>query len=860
MTGGTPSCREDLRRPAVRAHRLNGLDYLEVSDDQRTLTVYFLGKAPTSLEAANVRIDGGLRIKDISVTRVHVHRSSDPEVDDHLDVTVDRPGDFSPYTLRMVEASHGRPGDSPMRGFDPRYAQLEFTFKAGCPSDMDCLPEAPCPTPLFDEPDIDYLAKDYASLRRLVLDRLGLLVPDWTERHAADLGIVLAELLAYVGDYLSYYQDAVATEAYLNTARRRISIRRHARLVDYRVSEGCNARAWVAVEVNDPLSVPASRAFFVAGLSEIPVSGMVAPADLDHAAGAYEVFEPLLPGPDGRLEFFPGLNRIPFYTWGEDQCCLPSGATSATLADGLPEPVGDEGGPGGEVRDDRGARGDGAAQVGAPEGPLAGLAAGQILLFEEVLGPNTGEPADADLAHRHAVRLTRVTPGLDEVFGQPVVQIEWDPEDALPFPLCLSSLDRDCRPLRDVSVARGNVVLVDHGATTGPVDFGTAAGEDAPAGCDPTCPPLDPEARPGSLEPPLIPPSLTFADPLPPRPSACRAHARDPRSAIPQVGLSSTSAGSVAGGADRWGPQPDLLESGPTDRTFVVEMDDDGYGHVRLGDGVSGRAPDPGASFRATYRLGNGSGGNVGAEAISALGLRGETVDGVMVTVRNPLPARGGADPEPVAVVKVMAPQAFRRTLERAVTAEDYAQLAGRAGGLQGASGELRWTGSWYEARVAVDPCGSETASPGLLRSVASVLAGYRRVGHDLAVRPASYAPLDVGFIVCVLPGYFRGHVEADLLRVLGDGVLPDGRRGLFHPDSLRFGQDVHASDLIAVTQAVDGVESVELTKLERRFEGPAGELAAGVLRLGPHEIAQLDNDPNFPERGRLALDMRGGR
>ncbi len=62
------------------------------------------------------------------------------------------------------------------------------------------------------------------------------------------------------------------------------------------------------------------------------------------------------------------------------------------------------------------------------------------------------------------------------------------------------------------------------------------------------------------------------------------------------------------------------------------------------------------------------------------------------------------------------------------------------------------------------------------------------------------------------------------------------------------------------MTQAVDGVESVELTKLERRFEGPAGELAAGVLRLGPHEIAQLDNDPNFPERGRLALDMRGGR
>ena len=62
-----------------------------------------------------------------------------------------------------------------------------------------------------------------------------------------DIGITLVELLAYVGDYLSYYQDAVATEAYLETARQRISVRRHARLVDYVFSEGCNARAWVCV-------------------------------------------------------------------------------------------------------------------------------------------------------------------------------------------------------------------------------------------------------------------------------------------------------------------------------------------------------------------------------------------------------------------------------------------------------------------------------------------------------------------------------------------------------------------------------------------------------------------------------------
>ena len=37
----------------------------------------------------------------------------------------------------------------------------------------------------------------------------------------------MVELLAFVGDYLSYQQDAIATEAYLGTARRRVSVRRH---------------------------------------------------------------------------------------------------------------------------------------------------------------------------------------------------------------------------------------------------------------------------------------------------------------------------------------------------------------------------------------------------------------------------------------------------------------------------------------------------------------------------------------------------------------------------------------------------------------------------------------------------------
>ena len=98
-------------------------------------------------------------------------------------------------------------------------------------------------------PEINYLAKDYAGFRRLLLDHLSLWLPDWNEEHPADLGHALVEVLAYAADHLSYYQDAVATEAYLGTARLRRSVKRHVRLLDYAWHEGCNARVWVQVQV-----------------------------------------------------------------------------------------------------------------------------------------------------------------------------------------------------------------------------------------------------------------------------------------------------------------------------------------------------------------------------------------------------------------------------------------------------------------------------------------------------------------------------------------------------------------------------------------------------------------------------------
>jgi hypothetical protein len=1010
------SCRDERRREDVRAASLFGLDYVEVVDEQQlTLNVFFLGKAPQNIEQANVVLTGGRRIRDVQIKSVSVKRQPDPTLDDYLEIRVTKAGDFSDYTISLVKTANGQPTNEPMDGFDPRYDQVSFSFKASCPTDLDCKQPCTCPPPQRTRPDIDYLAKDYASFRELILDRLALIMPEWKETHAPDLGITLVELLAYAGDYLSYYQDAVATEAYLGTARQRISVRRHARLVDYLMHDGCNARAWLTIWTDiaqrdfDPTQI-----YFVTPYPGAPADKhILTSANLvGVSASSYEVFEPLYWSGGQSITIFAAHSKILFYTWGDCECCLAPGSTSATLLDAWVDPPAPSVTPPGTPPSPTGAPPAGTppagtttptppASTGTPAAPRTQvivpaakaaatttgdgppgrvrnlqLNVGNILIFEEVLGPKTGQAPDADPSHRQAVRLTKVTLGSDPLYGPkpygtPIVEIEWASEDALKFPLCISSQQPppDCGCLENVSVARGNVILVDNGLDTQEV-LGTVPTDSTTPQCPKCCEPASVTMSAGLFRPVLSQQPLTFSVPVPPSCSAADFIRQDPRQALPWISLTSIPpAPTCAGSADPAQPQPpceipalftfddladptglakslhppananaqfllaqlspstqqalaawdgslplkpalagalitdlkalletwtvkrDLLESGPGDLDFVVEVDNDGYSHLRFGDGVCGRQPDAGTLFRANYRVGNGKSGNVGAETITYIALRQETLSGVQILPRNPMVATGGTDPEPIDDVKLFAPYAFRNQLERAITAGDYAAIAednerrleARAvleaedpaictapfTRLQRAKAALRWTGSWYTALVALDPVGSETADSELIDEVSLYLEPFRRMGYDLLVSAAEYVPLKVSLTICVLPNYLRGHVEAAVLDALSNRVLPDGTLGFFHPDNLSFGDGIYVSRLLATMQAIAGVQNAMVTELERfeisepspAIDQPGEELPLNsALLLGPFEIAQLDNDPNFPENGVLVLDVRGGR
>jgi hypothetical protein len=96
--------------------------------------------------------------------------------------------------------------------------------------------------------------------------------------------------------------------------------------------------------------------------------------------------------------------------------------------------------------------------------------------------------------------------------------------------------------------------------------------------------------------------------------------------------------------------------------------------------------------------------------------------------------------------------------------------------------------------------------------------------------------------------------------QVLSSDVLADGTLGVFHPDNFTFAQDAYLSRIVAATQAVDGVDAVRAEVFQRLIHPDPTTLDTAVIEIGALEIAQLANNPSFPERGRLVLHGGGGK
>ncbi|MGA3007081.1 MAG: putative baseplate assembly protein, partial [Opitutaceae bacterium] len=496
-------------------------------------------------------------------------------------------------------------------------------------------------------------------------------------------------------------------------------------------------------------------------------------------------------------------------------------------------------------------------------GTLHTLKPGAVLIFEEVIGPETGDPDDANPANRWAVMLTHVKTHdykgqklKDPLNGTFITQIRWATADALPFPLCLSSttdVEHGQKAVFNVSVARGNIVPADQGLwIPAPENLGEVPTAVIPLAVEDTCAcgstsPVD-APRP-FYYPQLANSPLTFA--LPFDNSAASVFLNPPSfgSATPAPQITVTDDLS-----NNWPVLDDLLSLDGNQKGCVVEIEFNGSVFVRFGDGQYGSAPPPGANFQAYYRVGNGAVGNVGHDTLAHAYT---SVPGIAL-IRNPLAAAGGVDPETMQHIQQTAPFAFLTQL-RAVTEDDYGTMAAQDPAIRAARGTLRWTGSWYTAFVSIESV-AENLPASLVKSTEKRLNLLRMMGTDLDAEAAWIVGLRIEMEVCVDLDHFQGDVEAAIEKLLITGNQCGGQPGILNADNFTFGQTIYASPIVAAVQGVEGVSSVTLTVFQRMDDPSIDGAAQGWLTMGRLEIARCDNDPNRIDHGLLKLHMDGGK
>ncbi|HKQ31544.1 MAG TPA: hypothetical protein VJS66_09680 [Burkholderiales bacterium] len=733
-----------------------------------------------------------------------------------LRLTVVPIGDYSTYTLRLRDPAQPL---APYPDIDPIFHEIEFKFRPGC-FNLNCAPNFGSGNALATEPVIDYLAKDYDSFKHVLIGAMQERVPGWQPTSEADLDQVLIDLIAADADETSDFQDRVVSEGNLATARKRVSIARHARLMDYHIHQGNQATTWLALEVSTDVVLAPGFGAWTGKRWNDPGTCIFLSQETRSC--------------------FEWLNALALYNWDGLVPALERGATEADLR--LPAPLD--------------------ATVEADADQLRDLLRSDAvphLLVQQWLNPETGTVNGRDVYARQLLKLLPGVAAAESVFdpaaGEWFVRVHWRATDALTRRYCFIVKCPNQPPSEEAALFHGNLIPAAHGRPHITVfrALGQPLATSSTSTFIATSETYFEQTNWGTLC--TLPESpLSYRKTLP-------GGEHPTRSSLSVI---------VSTFANAWEEQSDLIESESDDEHYIVETDEYRTSRVRFGDNLNGRALAADAVVSCAYQVGQGEDGNVGADTLNGF----DAVTHPEVSkVWNPFDVVDGREPELTDEILRRVPEAYRQRQLRAVTLEDYVKRAEELDVVSHAAARYAWTGSWRTVRVAIDPAGTTELSDAVRRKIEAHLNAVRLIGEDLEIRRAQYVPLDIKLKVCANIHYWPADLDAVLQQEFSDGYTADGRQGFFHPDRWTFGQPLYASQLIGRALAVPGVERV-LSVSIKRFHALAGPSLITItlapedvplalvdkLDVDAFEILQVANDPGELERGRIEFDIQGGR
>ena len=670
---------------------------------------------------------------------------------------------------------------------------------------------------------INYLAKDFASFTQALSDFSTLRYPFWVERSEADVGVMVMEALSAVADELSYLQDRVSAEATLETATQRVSLLRHARLVDYEPAPAIAATTKLQLDVADGVTsiAPGLRC------SALGADGRRVPFEVGAQLADPDTGEPIVEPyqVDPRWNAgSPGAWKLNPYWWDDSRQCLPAGSTRLWLiGDGL-----------GFLQDQ-----------------------GQELLID------TAGPTSADPPVREIVVIGTVEETNDPVFPTTLTRIDLVAPTALEDDLSRTHYAANLVPaVQGARASETFEIPKDVPPTPGP---------------RPGSAPAPVVVRTAANWKPDDPRSDYRYTLSAERISWLPVDSQDPDmnatvAAVPEIAL---SAGTPTGAGQPWRWQRWLLDSGAGDLVFTLTperysvvgaqdgatwFDYDGEGTtIRFGDGTFGHTPDEETVFTVTYLAGGGTAGNVPADTVVQVD-QGQPQAGLVSGVTNPFAATGGADEETAQQIRDRAPQAFRAKPLRVVRQSDYVAAAQSLPWVMQAGTTFRWTGSWLTVFTTADPREREDLTITQLEGLSDLLNRRRLAGYESYVLAPSYASIDLLIAVCAQPTAFASDVESAVLARLRPGLLPDGTRGFFDHENWSFGEPLESSALLAAVQRANGVLGVTAVCYRERGVQPGWAPLPETVSIPADRILRVDDDPSRPEDGSFRVLVEGGK
>ena len=702
-------------------------------------------------------------------------------------------------------AQRGPRGESRVRlltgGSDPLnpfFAEAGFDFFIDCPAG-DCREPAGLPPPAGAQPAIDLATKDYAGFLTLLQNWALSTDPNWAGVGPAATETMLMELLAHHAELLSLHQDRVAQEAFIDTARERVSLRRHAALLGFGLDEGASARAVVAVDLPPGRTgfLPAGTRFVrEEGLGRITATFVTeASAQLDATWNA------------GLARAADRGSLKPAAWPGAADAAFPAGTREMLLWDhGLGLLPGQK--------------------IGLVQGRVAHVTA--IAEVDEIEQPGWAE-SPADASHTQLRPLTRV------VLAEPTTTRLRPWSDPAGAPLLVTANLVEAVHGEPMRAANGDGV----GMRLGGGRQDVVAATDLVTGTHTIRALRTPEGQ------------VLVGDGRPAVRLRIGAEAWDWQ---PTLMNSAAFDRHFSTETEEDGSVWLMFGDGVRGRAVPLPA---GTGLEGLGLEPANRR------IRLDWRKGEAEAGNLGAFALTGArppahadaGAAADFATLAPVAATNLLPASGGRKRASIAVVRATIPESIRHPDRgRCVTTADYAHAAEAVPGVARAAAKPLG-GIFNTILVLCAPDAGRQLDAETEARVFAHLDALRMAGREHVLSPPDYVPLDIGLVVCPRAGAGAAEIRRSAKEALAPGST--ARPGFFHPSRIGFGEVVRKSDILAAVARAPGVGAVKAATFRPLLRAGAPEVAEAIL-LGPTEIAEFAADEARPERGRLTITVLG--